>query len=120
MTNPRPPDLLSPATVQSIDRLWIIGLARARSAQSAPVHAGPDTKTWVETVMAAVIPINRKRQPTYLAYPWPTALSEGAALVLSRMGLHQCAELQCWTNAPEHWTLDQVRVLLSRTSESQD
>lgn len=68
--------------------------------------------------MAEVISINKKRQPPYIAYQWPGPLSEGAALMLSRMGLRQCVELQCWTNAPEHWTLDQVRILLSHISDS--
>lgn len=68
--------------------------------------------------MAEVISINKKRQPSYIAYLWPEPLSEGTALMLGRMGLRRCVELQCWTNAPEHWTLDQVRILLSRTSDS--
>jgi hypothetical protein len=64
--------------------------------------------------MAEVVIINKKRPPTYCAYQWPEPLSEGTALMLTRMGLRRCSELTCWTNAPDHWTPDQIKVLLSR------
>lgn len=63
--------------------------------------------------MGDVIPITKNKRPHYYAYQRKGDFSEGATLMLARMGLRWCPELRCWTNAPEHWTLAQISVLLS-------
>jgi len=34
--------------------------------------------------------------------------------MLTCMGLHWFPALQCWTNAPDNWMLEQVQVLLNQ------
>jgi len=61
-----------------------------------------------------VVSIFKNKPPAYYAYQRPGPASEGARLMLTCMGLHWFPALQCWTNAPDNWMLEQVQVLLNQ------
>lgn len=63
-------------------------------------------------VIANVVPIIKNKQPVYSVYKKDKPLSEGGQLMLQRMGMRWFAPLKCWTNAPPHWSRQQINVLI--------
>ncbi|RLA41321.1 MAG: hypothetical protein DRR06_16135 [Gammaproteobacteria bacterium] len=73
---------------------------------------GSTTVKSINGYQTKIVPIIKNKRPQYSVYIKDRPLSEGARLMLQRMGMRWFAPLKCWTNAPPHWSRQQINLLI--------
>ena len=78
------------------------------------VSEGPDSTTanLVDGHQTKIVSIIKNNRPQYSVYIKDRPLSEGGQLMLQRMGMRWFEPLKCWTNAPAHWSRQQINLLI--------